>query len=281
MVSPSVSRKTNILGQDVSSTPSISIGDYTLEVVENFIYLGSTISINLSLDTELQKTDWQSSSRTGTSGKEGLGQHHVDHQHQDEGVPGLRAQHVTAARSRPSTPAKSADSTPSTCAASEGHWHHLARPCPKQGCPSTGGSTGGLAMPAAWRTGEFLRTYSTASLPLELELQEALRFISKMFVNEILKQEISTLQVGKLSLQTGHWRPSVKALRRVRRGERSIGMRERRRLRAASVPTEPRTEFICNNCNRACRSRIGLYSHKKVPGKIRDKYSRRCNSTTD
>lgn len=34
-----------------------------------------------------------------------------------------------------------------------------------------------------------------ASLPLELELQEALRFISKMFVNEILKQEISTLQV--------------------------------------------------------------------------------------
>ena len=129
---------------------------------------------------------------------------------------------------------------------------------------------GGLAMPAAWRTEEFLRTYSTASLPLEFELQEALPFISKMFGNEILKQEMSTLQVGKLSLQTGHWRPSIKALRRVRRGERSIGMRERRRLRAASVPTEPRTEFICNNCNRACRSRIGLYIH-----------SRRCNSTTD
>ena len=152
----------------------------------------------------------------------------------------------------------------------------MCSPCSvREGC-------GGLAMPAAWRTGEFLiGTYSTASLPLELELQETLPFISKMFVNDILKQEMSTLQVGKLSLQTGHWRPSVKALRRVRRGERSIGMRERRRLRAASVPTEPRTEFICNNCNRACRSRIGLYSHKKVPGKIRDKYSRRRNSTTD
>ena len=30
-------KKTNILGQDVSSMPSIAIGDYTLEVVENFI----------------------------------------------------------------------------------------------------------------------------------------------------------------------------------------------------------------------------------------------------
>ena len=133
-------KKTNILGQDVSSTPSISTGDYTLEVVEDFTYLGPTISINLSLDTEL-KNGLQSSRSIGTSGKEGLGQHHVDHQHQDEGVPGLGAQHVTAARSRPSTPAKSADSTPSTCAASEGYWHHLARPCSKQGCPSTGGST--------------------------------------------------------------------------------------------------------------------------------------------
>ena len=30
-------KKTNILGQDVSSMPSISIGDCTPEVVENFI----------------------------------------------------------------------------------------------------------------------------------------------------------------------------------------------------------------------------------------------------
>lgn len=34
-------------------TPRISIGDHTLEVVETFTYLGSTISDNLSLDTEL------------------------------------------------------------------------------------------------------------------------------------------------------------------------------------------------------------------------------------
>ncbi|RXN35706.1 RNA-directed DNA polymerase from mobile element jockey-like protein [Labeo rohita] len=44
-------KKTNILAQDVSTTPAITIGDHTLEVVENFTYLGSTICSNL--DTEL------------------------------------------------------------------------------------------------------------------------------------------------------------------------------------------------------------------------------------
>ena len=46
-------KKTNIMGQDVSSTPQISISDHTLEVVDNFTYLGSNISNNLSMDAEL------------------------------------------------------------------------------------------------------------------------------------------------------------------------------------------------------------------------------------
>ena len=46
-------KKTQVMGQDVSSAPSISIGDHTLEVVDKFTYLGSTISSNLSLDAEL------------------------------------------------------------------------------------------------------------------------------------------------------------------------------------------------------------------------------------
>ena len=47
-------KKTNIMAQNVSRNPSISIiDDYTLKVVEDFTYLGSTISNNLSLDTEL------------------------------------------------------------------------------------------------------------------------------------------------------------------------------------------------------------------------------------
>ena len=48
-------KATNIRGQDFSFTSSISIGDYTLEVVKDFTYLGFTISSDLSLDTELNK----------------------------------------------------------------------------------------------------------------------------------------------------------------------------------------------------------------------------------
>lgn len=46
-------KKTNVMGQDVSTTPKITIGDHTLEVVDKFTYLGSTISNKLSLDAEL------------------------------------------------------------------------------------------------------------------------------------------------------------------------------------------------------------------------------------
>jgi hypothetical protein len=41
------------MAQDVSITPKIAIGDHTLEMVDKFTYLGSTISNNLCLDAEL------------------------------------------------------------------------------------------------------------------------------------------------------------------------------------------------------------------------------------
>ena len=89
------------------------------------------------------------------------------------------------------------------------------------------------------------------------------------------------LKAGNISLagwvalaeERSHWRLVVKAGTQAceeRREEQWDERKERRWLRAASVSTEPSTELICNNCNQACQSRIGLYSH-----------TRRCNSTTD
>ena len=46
-------KKTNIMDQNASHIPNISIGDYTLEVVDTFTCLGPTIASNLSLDDEL------------------------------------------------------------------------------------------------------------------------------------------------------------------------------------------------------------------------------------
>ena len=48
-------KKTNVLRQDTMEMPAITIDDYELDVVEQFTYLGSTITDNLSLDTEIDK----------------------------------------------------------------------------------------------------------------------------------------------------------------------------------------------------------------------------------
>ena len=48
-------KKTNVLGQDTMELAAIAIDDYELDVVKQFIYLGSTITDNLCLDTEIEK----------------------------------------------------------------------------------------------------------------------------------------------------------------------------------------------------------------------------------
>ena len=48
-------KKTNVLGQDVDTSSVITIDNYELHVVHQFTYLGSTISDNLSLDTEINQ----------------------------------------------------------------------------------------------------------------------------------------------------------------------------------------------------------------------------------
>ena len=48
-------KKTHVMGQGVDSPPSITISIQELEVVHDFVYLGSTISDTLSLDVELDK----------------------------------------------------------------------------------------------------------------------------------------------------------------------------------------------------------------------------------
>ena len=58
-------KKTNVLGQNVSPAPSISIGDSSLDVVDEFTYLGSVISRSLNLDLELNGRIGKASSTMG------------------------------------------------------------------------------------------------------------------------------------------------------------------------------------------------------------------------
>ena len=43
------------MGQDIKEIPSLFIHNYKLEVVHEFVNLGSTITDNLSIDSELKK----------------------------------------------------------------------------------------------------------------------------------------------------------------------------------------------------------------------------------
>ena len=53
---PTISlKKTNVVGKDTMELPDITVDDYELDVFEQFTYLGSTITDNLSLDTEIDK----------------------------------------------------------------------------------------------------------------------------------------------------------------------------------------------------------------------------------
>ena len=62
-------KKTNVLGQNVSPAPSISIGDSSLGGVEEFTYLGSVISCSLNLDLELNGRIGKASSSMGSLSK--------------------------------------------------------------------------------------------------------------------------------------------------------------------------------------------------------------------
>ena len=48
-------KKTEVMAQNASSAPTISIGDKNLACVDNFTYLGSTISSNASLEAEISR----------------------------------------------------------------------------------------------------------------------------------------------------------------------------------------------------------------------------------
>ena len=51
--------KAQVMGQDIKEIPSLFIHNYKLEVVHEFVYLGSTITDNPYFDSELHKRVWK------------------------------------------------------------------------------------------------------------------------------------------------------------------------------------------------------------------------------
>ena len=276
----------NILCQDISSNPNISIGDYTLEVVEDFTYLGSTVSSNLSLDTELNKRIGKAAAALAHLGKRVWDNimltiitkmkvfqacmlstllHNSEtwtlYSRQERrlntfhllclrGILGITWQDQV-----PNKDVLAQAGVPRMSVLLSQRWLHWLGHVSRME---------DRRIPNGILYGELV----TGTRPIG---RPTLRF------KDVCKRDLKAGNINlagweALAADRSHWRLAVKVGTQVceeRRQEQWDERRERRWLKAVSVPTEPSTKFICNNCNQACRSRIGLYCH-----------SSHCNSTT-
>ena len=119
------------------------------------------------------------------------------------------------------------------------------------------------------------KTFCMASLPLRSRPtgRPTLRY------KDVLKRDLKAGGIAPtgfeaLAADRSGWRYTTESAIKTaeqKREEQREEKRARRRQRA-ETDTAPLDDnaFTCSNCNRVCRSRIGLYSH-----------SRRYNSTTD
>ena len=280
-------KKTEIMGQDTESQPTITINNYRLEVVKEFTYLGSTISDDLSMDSEinrrvgraastvsrLSKRVWKNSklttktkmavyracvlsallygSETWTLYSRHEKRLNTFHMRNLRWILGVKwSDHVTN-----NDILKRAD-TPSIYTLLRqrrlrwlGHVHRM-------------------------QDGRIPKDI----LYGQLETGKRVQGRPQLRYKDVCKRDMKALNMSvdcweDLAQDRSCWRQTVK--RSTRRGEQQlqIASDERRARRKNSHQTSPATSvFTCSHCGRDCHSRIGLHSH-----------SRRCstrNSTT-
>ncbi|KAL8582045.1 hypothetical protein ACOMHN_028026 [Nucella lapillus] len=277
------SKKTNVLGQDVSSAPCISIGDCTLDVVEDFTYLGSTISSSLSLDTELNSRIGKASAAMARLSKRVW----------ENSMLTIKTKTQVYQACVLSTLLYGSESwTLYTHQERRLNTFHLR--CLRRIL--------GISWQDRVRNKDVLARAGIHSM-FALLTKRRLRWLGHVIPmqdgrlpKDILYGELATgsrptgrpvlhyKEACKLDLKAGgialaefvadrsSWQLATRSTINTAeqwREEKWEEKRARRRQRAESVPLDD-TVFTCNNSSRTCRSRIGLYSH-----------TRRCSSTTD
>ena len=104
------------------------------------------------------------------------------------------------------------------------------------------------------------------------ELATGSRPAGRPTLRELRAGDIAPTDLEALAADRNVWRLTTKSAAvkiEQKLKEQHEMKRQRRRVRAASDTLDD-TAFMCPNCKKTCRSRIGLYSH-----------SRRCSSTTE
>lgn len=279
-------KKTNVLGQDVSSVPHISIGDCTLDVVEDFTYLGSTISSSLSLDSELNSRIGKASSAMARLSK--------------------RVWENSKLTTKTKTLVYQACVLSTLLYGSESwtlysrqerrlntfHMRCLRRileiswkdRIPNKEVLARAETTSIFAMLTKRRLrwlGHVTRM-DDGRIPKDIlygELATGTRPTGRptLRYKDVVKRDLKAGGIAPggfeaVAADRSAWKHAVQSAVKTseqRREQQWEEKKERRRQRAETAPSDDNV-FTCSTCNRTCRSRIGLYSH-----------SRRCSSTTD
>ena len=278
-------KKTNIMGQDVSNTPNICIDDYTLDVVEEFTYLGSTISSNLSIDADITKRIgkaasvmarlsmrvWENTMLT-TNTKMRVYQACVlstllygsetwtSYAFQERR---LNAFHMRCLRRILGITWQ--DHTPNKDVLEQAGIPSMFALLTQRRLRWLGhvSQTEDDRIPKYMLYGEL----ATGTRPVGRPL---LRF-KDVCKRDMKASDINPSTWEAMAADRSNWRLTVKegTLRSdQKRSDQWEERRELRQQRSASI-LQPDSAFTCSNCNRICRSRIGLYSH-----------SRRCSTAT-
>ena len=263
-------------GQDVSEASSISIGDYTLEVVEDFTYLGSTISSNLSLEAEINKRIGKAASamsRLSTRVWENTN---------------LTTNKIAVYNACVLSTLLYGSETWTAYARQERRLNSFHLRClrrilgiswqdrvPNKDVLERAGIPSMFAMLSQRRLRWLghIRRIEDGRLPMDVlygELTSGSRPVGRPMLRykDVCKRDIKSAEINPDSWEAAavdrsNWRHMVgTGVRRAeaRREELWHDKRERQRARAASAPSPP-TSYSCSNCNKDCLSRIVLYSH--------------------
>jgi hypothetical protein len=280
-------KKTNVMCQDVSEVPNISIEDYSLEVVQDFTYLGSTISNDLSLEAEINKRIgkaassmsrlstrvWENTKLT-TNTKIAVynacvlstllygSETWVTYARQERR---LNSFHLRCLRRILSI-----------------NWQDKVS---NKDVLESAKSQSMFAMLSKRRLRWLghVRRMEDGRLPKDMlygQLTSGTRAVGRPLLRfkDICKRDMRSADIDPETWEAtaadrNAWRQAVRT--GVDRGEAKrrlewLDKRERRKARVASQPPTPSSSslYVCSKCHRHCRSKIGLYSH-----------SRRCSTT--
>ena len=177
-------KKANVLGQDTMELPAITIDDYELDVVKQCTCLGSTITNNLSSDTEIDKRIGKAATTLACLNFTSVDQPQTDSEDQDGSVQCLCCQHICQTGEKTQF-LPSQKHPPYPC-------HILARQSVQhreptfQTCSPCSDSAGcvGWGMSTSWRMAASQKTFSMESWHLEGDPKAAHSCATRMSARE-------------------------------------------------------------------------------------------------